>query len=292
MILHNKTIFSLKELSRFARHKLALAGFILTCTLVLTAIFAPYLAPRSYTDMNLSRIRQGISMDYPLGTDEFGRCILSRIIWGCRVSLKVGLVVVVIGGIAGSIMGLVAGYFGRIVDQLISRIIDIMLTFPYILLAIAFVSILGKGGLEQCMVAIGLANIPRFARLVRSYAIGIREMEYIQSVRALGGSHSRIIFHHILPNCVSGILIYATLTMGMSILAEAALSFLGLGIQPPEPSWGTMISTGKNYIRVAPHMSLFPGLAITLTVMGFNFLGDGLRDYLDPRTQKDYKAPS
>ena len=281
---------SFKEIARFSRHRLALVGFILTCVLILTAILAPYIAPRSYTDMNLSRIRQGISADYPLGTDEFGRCILSRIIWGCRVSLKVGLVVVLIGGIIGSIMGLVAGYFGKMVDQLISRVIDILLTFPYILLAIAFVSILGKGGLEQCMIAIGLANVPRFARLIRSYAISIREMEYIQAVRALGGSHWRIIFHHIMPNCISGILIYATLTMGMSILAEAALSFLGLGIQPPEPSWGTMISTGKNYIRVAPHMSLFPGLAITITVMGFNFLGDGLRDYLDPRFQKSNKS--
>ena len=281
---------SFKEIASFSRHRLALAGFILTCVLILTAILAPYIAPRSYTDMNLGRIRQGISADYPLGTDEFGRCILSRIIWGCRVSLKVGLVVVLIGGIIGSIMGLVAGYFGKMVDQLISRVIDILLTFPYILLAIAFVSILGKGGLEQCMIAIGLANVPRFARLIRSYAISIREMEYIQAVRALGGSHWRIIFHHIMPNCISGILIYATLTMGMSILAEAALSFLGLGIQPPEPSWGTMISTGKNYIRVAPHMSLFPGLAITITVMGFNFLGDGLRDYLDPRFQKSNKS--
>jgi peptide/nickel transport system permease protein len=281
---------SFKGISRFSRHRLALVGFILTCVLILTAILAPYIAPRSYTDMNLSRIRQGISADYPLGTDEFGRCILSRIIWGCRVSLKVGLVVVLIGGIIGSIMGLVAGYFGKMVDQLISRVIDILLTFPYILLAIAFVSILGKGGLEQCMIAIGLANVSRFARLIRSYAISIREMEYIQAVRALGGSHWRIIFHHIMPNCISGILIYATLTMGMSILAEAALSFLGLGIQPPEPSWGTMISTGKNYIRVAPHMSLFPGLAITITVMGFNFLGDGLRDYLDPRFQKSNKS--
>jgi len=281
---------SFKEIARFSRHRLALVGFILTCVLILTAILAPYIAPRSYTDMNLGRIRQGISADYPLGTDEFGRCILSRIIWGCRVSLKVGLVVVLIGGIIGSIMGLVAGYFGKMVDQLISRVIDILLTFPYILLAIAFVSILGKGGLEQCMIAIGLANVPRFARLIRSYAISIREMEYIQAVRALGGSHWRIIFHHIMPNCISGILIYATLTMGMSILAEAALSFLGLGIQPPEPSWGTMISTGKNYIRVAPHMSLFPGLAITITVMGFNFLGDGLRDYLDPRFQKSNKS--
>lgn len=281
---------SFKEIARFSHHRLALVGFILTCVLILTAILAPYIAPRSYTDMNLGRIRQGISADYPLGTDEFGRCILSRIIWGCRVSLKVGLVVVLIGGIIGSIMGLVAGYFGKMVDQLISRVIDILLTFPYILLAIAFVSILGKGGLEQCMIAIGLANVPRFARLIRSYAISIREMEYIQAVRALGGSHWRIIFHHIMPNCISGILIYATLTMGMSILAEAALSFLGLGIQPPEPSWGTMISTGKNYIRVAPHMSLFPGLAITITVMGFNFLGDGLRDYLDPRFQKSNKS--
>jgi len=283
-------LLSYKEISRFARHRLALMGFILTWVLILTAVLAPYIAPRNYTEMNLNRIRQGISVDYPLGTDEFGRCVLSRIIWGCRVSLKVGLVVVLIGGILGGIMGLAAGYFGKMVDQLISRVIDILLTFPYILLAIAFVSILGKGGLEQCMVAIGLANVPRFARLIRSYAISIREMEYIQAVRAIGGSHSRIIFYHIMPNCISGILIYATLTMGMSILAEAALSFLGLGIQPPEPSWGTMISTGKNYIRVAPHMSLFPGLAITITVMGFNFLGDGLRDYLDPRFQKDKKS--
>ena len=182
--------------------------------------------------------------------------------------------------------GLAAGYFGRMTDQIISRIVDILLTFPYILLAIAVVSIVGPG-LVQMTLAIGFANIPRFARLVRGYAVNIREQEYVEAARALGASHLRIIFSHVLPNCLSGILIYATLTMGMAILAEAGLSFLGLGVQPPQPSWGIMISTGKSYIRTAPFMSVFPGLAITLTAVGFNFLGDGLRDFLDPRFKQD-----
>jgi len=272
-------------LSRFARHKLALVGFVITCMLFLGALFSPCLSPEGYNAMDLGRIREGVSHDYPLGTDEFGRSILSRIIWGCRISLIVGVVVVIIASTLGSTMGLIAGYFGHTVDQVISRVIDILLTFPYILLAIAIVSILGPG-LWQTIIAIGFAYVPRFARLMRGYAIEIREQEYIEAIRALGGSHFRIIFLHILPNCLSGILVYGSLTMGMAILAEAALSFLGLGIQPPQPSWGIMIATGKNYIRTAPHMSLFPGLAITITVMGFNFLGDGLRDLLDPRFKR------
>ena len=269
----------------FGRHKLAMIGLFITCMLLLAALFAPYLASEGYNAINLSKIREKPSLEYPLGTDEFGRSILSRIVWGCRVSLMVGIIVVAIGGTLGSALGLAAGYFGKGVDQVISRIIDLLLTFPYILLAIALVSILGRG-LQQTMIAIGLAYVPRFARLIRAYALSIREMEYIEAAKALNASHLRIIFLHILPNCLSGILVYGTLTMGMAILAEASLSFLGLGIQPPQASWGIMIATGKNYIRIAPHMSLFPGLAITLTVIGFNFLGDGLRDFLDPKFRK------
>ena len=277
---------SKRSFYRFARHRLALIGLIITCILVLVAVFAPYISPKGYNEMNLRRISQPPSYEYVLGTDEFGRCILSRIIWGCRISLVVGVMVVFISGVIGSSLGLLAAYFGRTVDQIISRIIDVLMTFPYILLAIAIVSIIGRGGIEQVVFAIGVTYVPRFARLIRSYAISIRETSYIEAIRALGASHIRIIFGHILPNCLSGILIFSSLTMGMAILAEAGLSFLGLGIQPPQPSWGIMIATGKNYIRTAPHMSLFPGLAITITVLGFNFLGDGLRDLLDPRFRK------
>jgi len=277
---------SRRLLHRLTRHRLALVGFCITCILVLMAIIAPILAPEGYNAINVDRVREAPSMDFPLGTDEFGRSVLSRIIWGCRISLFVGVSVVLIGSVFGGFLGLVAGYFGGMPDQIISRIIDIFLTFPYILLAIAVVSVLGPG-LFQMTFAIGFANIPRFARLVRGYALEIREQEYIEAVRALGGSHLRIIFHHVLPNCFSGILIYSTLTMGMAILAEAGLSFLGLGVQPPQPSWGIMIATGKNYLRTAPNMSIFPGLAITITAIGFNFLGDGLRDFLDPRFKRD-----
>lgn len=271
-----------KSLSRFARNKLAIGGLAIIVLLFLTALFAPYISPEGYNAMDLSKICKRPSYQYLLGTDEFGRSILSRVVWGCRISLSVGIVAVLIGGTLGSIIGLVAGYFGHMVDQLLSRIIDILLTFPYILNAIAIVSILGQG-LEQTMVAIGLTTVPRFARLIRGYVISIRELEYVDAVRALGGSHFRIIMLHILPNCFSGILVYGTLIMGTAILAEASLSFLGLGIQPPKPSWGIMISTGKNYLRTAPHMCLIPGLLITITVVSFNFLGDALRDFLDPK---------
>jgi len=275
-----------KFLLQFARNKLAMVGLVIIGMLALVAVFAPYLAPEGYNAMDLARVQQGPTGDCPLGTDEFGRSVLSRIIWGCRISLGAGVVVLLIGGTLGSLLGLTAGYFGQTVDQVISRIVDILLTFPYILIAIAIVSILGQG-LQQTMIAVGLSYVPRFARLIRGYVISIRELEYVEAIRALGGSHLRIIFRHILPNCLSAVLVYGTLAMGMAILAESALSFLGLGIQPPMPSWGVMIATGKEYIRTSPHMSLFPGLCITITVMGFNFFGDGLRDFLDPKFRRD-----
>jgi peptide/nickel transport system permease protein len=250
--------------------------------LIFTAIFGPYLAPYDPNEIDFSVRFSGPTLAHPLGADDFGRDTLSRIMHGARVSLQVGIIAVSIAATAGTLLGLVAGYAGRVIDEVIMRAMDILFAFPAILLAIAILAALGKG-ITNAMIAIGIVYIPIFARIARGAVLSVRGEEFVESARAIGARDSRILFRHIFPNSLAPLIVEVTLSLAFAILAEAALSFFGLGTQPPDPSWGRMLSEGRAYFRQSAWMGIFPGLAIMLTVMGFNFLGDGLRDALDPR---------
>lgn len=269
-------------LRRLLRHRVGIIGVVIVIILLLTAIFGPYLAPYDPVEIDFTVRFSGPTLAHPLGTDDFGRDTLSRIMHGARVSLQVGIIAVGIAATAGSLLGLVAGYAGRVLDEIIMRAMDVLFAFPAILLAIAILAALGKG-VVNAMVAIGIVYTPIFARIARGAVLTVREEEFIEAARALGAGHGRILFRHILPNSMAPLIVETTLSLAFAILAEAALSFFGLGTQPPDPSWGRMLSEGRQYIGQSPWMGIFPGLAIMLTVMGFNFLGDGLRDVLDPR---------
>jgi peptide/nickel transport system permease protein len=266
---------------RFLRHRLAVAGLGVILLLTLLALAARQLAPHDPIRQDLPRALAGPSLEFPLGTDEFGRCIFSRILFGARLSLLVGVIATAIGAGAGILCGLAAGYFPRL-DAPVMRTMDVLLAFPSILLAIAVVAALGPS-LVNVMIAVGVRSIPSFARLSRSMVLSLKELEFVQSATALGASHGRVLFRHILPNSVSPLLVFSSMQIATAILLAAILSFLGLGVQPPTPEWGKMVSDGRAYLMEAPHVSLFPGLAIFVAVMGFNCLGDGLRDALDPR---------
>lgn len=266
---------------RFARNRLAVVGLVIIFVFLVIAAIAPVIAPYDPIDQNLPMQLQGPSSDHWLGTDEFGRDMFSRIIVGSRVSLMVGVIATSIGATVGTICGLLAGYF-RWLDNLIMRMMDILLAFPSIILAIAIIAILGPS-LVNVMIAVGINSIPLYARLVRATTLSLKEKEFVESARAIGSADSYILFKHILPNCLSPIIVYSTLQLGTAILSASILSFLGLGIQPPNPEWGQMVNAGRGWLRDAPHIATFPGLAIFLVVMGFNLLGDGLRDVLDPR---------
>jgi peptide/nickel transport system permease protein len=266
---------------RFLSHRLAVVGLALIALLILLAAFAAQVAPRDPIRQDLPSALAPPSREFPLGADEFGRCILSRILFGARLSLVVGVLATVIGAVAGILLGLLAGYFPRL-DAPVMRAMEVLLAFPSILLAIAIVAALGPS-LVNVMIAVGLRSIPSFARLTRSMVLSLKELEFVQGVHALGAGHGRVLFRHILPNSVSPLLVFSSMQVATSILLAAILSFLGLGVQPPTPEWGKMVSDGRAYLLDAPHVSLFPGIAIFLTVMGFNCLGDGLRDALDPR---------
>lgn len=266
---------------RFLKHRLALAGLGLILALILLALSARQVAPHDPLRQDLPHALAGPSLEFPLGTDEFGRCILSRILFGARLSLLVGVIATAIGAGAGILSGLVAGYVPRL-DAPVMRTMDVLLAFPSILLAIAIVAALGPS-LGNVMIAVGVRSIPSFARLARSMVLSLKELDFVQSAAALGASHARVLFRHILPNSVSPLLVFSSMQVATAILLAAILSFLGLGVQPPTPEWGKMVSDGRAYLLEAPHVSLFPGLAIFIAVMGFNCLGDGLRDALDPR---------
>ncbi len=281
--VEDKAISPWKEAWRnFKKNKIALVGLSIVSFFILIAIFADLLAPYHYRDVNLSDKHIAPSAEHWFGTDEFGRDILSRILYGARISLWVGFFSVAGSVIVGSLLGIVAGYYGRWVDGIISRIFDILLAFPSILLAIAVVSVLGPS-LKNALIAIAIINIPTFGRLLRSRVLSVKEEEYITAARAIGMSDFRILIHHILPNSLAPIIVQGTLAIATAIIEAAALGFLGMGAQPPTPEWGKMLADSKDFIIQAPWTVLFPGLAIMLTVLGFNLMGDGLRDALDPR---------
>lgn len=264
------------------RHRLIVIGGSIIAVLTLIALFGTRLAPHDPMMMNFAARFAPPSLVHPFGTDEFGRDIFSRVLYGARVSLQVALIAVSISATVGVLLGALAGFYGRWLDELIMRLMDVLFAFPAVLLAITVMAILGRG-VGNAMVAIAIVYIPIFARVTRGSVISVRGLEYIQAARALGQSNVAIIFRHLLPNATGPIIVQTTLSLAFAILAEAALSFFGLGTQPPEPSWGRMLAEGRAFLRQAPWMGVFPGLAIMLSVMGFNFLGDGLRDLLDPR---------
>ncbi|MBM7551358.1 nickel transporter permease [Thalassobacillus pellis] len=275
----------LDSLSRVVKSKTSLMGLIIISLLIIVAIFAPQIATHSPTEQNIIERYQAPSGEHWLGTDELGRDIFSRLVFGARITIKIGVICVGISMVTGVLLGCVAGYFGRWVDQVIMRIIDIMMAFPSILLAIALVAVLGKS-LTNAMIAVGIVGVPHFARIVRSTVLSVKETEYIEASRVIGAKNGRILFSHVLPNCLAPIIVQATLTVGTAILDAAGLSFLGLGAQPPTPEWGAMLSDGRSALQTAPWVVMFPGLAIFLVVLGFNLFGDGLRDALDPRLKQ------
>lgn len=267
---------------RLMKNKLAVLGLIVICIFAVIAILAPYIAPYHYDEQDLSRAFLFPCKDHFLGTDNFGRDILSRIIYGSRVSLTVGFIAVGIAVLVGGLLGAIAAFYGKKVDNLIMRAMDILLAIPGMLLALALASALGPG-LRNMMIAIAIGNIPSYARIVRASVLSVRQTEFIEAAESIGASDVRIIFKHILPNSMAPIIVQATLGVASSILAAATLSFLGLGIQPPNPEWGAMLSSARQYIRDYWHMTTFPGLAIVIIIYALNVLGDGLRDALDPR---------
>ncbi|RFU60750.1 nickel transporter permease [Peribacillus glennii] len=266
----------------FKKNKLAIVGFSIVVFFILLAIFAPLLAPHDIAKQELANKHIPPSAEHWFGTDEFGRDILSRIIYGARISLWVGFLSVAGSVIVGSFLGIIAGYYGKWIDAIISRIFDIILAFPSILLAIAVVSVLGPS-LRNALIAIAIINVPTFGRLLRSRVLSVKEEEYVTAAKAIGMKDSRILIHHILPNSLAPIIVQGTLAIATAIIECAALGFLGMGAQPPTPEWGKMLADSRAFIIEAPWTVLFPGLAIMLTVLGFNLMGDGLRDALDPR---------
>lgn len=266
----------------FRKNKLAVVGTGIVVFFILVALFADVIAPQSYKESVLSETLQPPSADHWFGTDDLGRDIFSRIVYGARISLWVGFFAVLASMIIGSFLGVIAGYYGRWIDSTISRVFDILLAFPSILLAIAIVTILGPS-LQNALIAIAIINVPTFGRLVRSKVISVKEEEFVMAAKAVGMKDSRILLHHIFPNSLAPIIVQGTLGIATAILEAAALGFLGLGAQSPDPEWGRMLSDARSYIQQAPWTLIFPGVAIMLTVLGFNLMGDGLRDTLDPR---------
>ena len=277
-----RSSLALDAVRRLLRDKLAIAGLTIMVVFLLTALLAPVLAPYDPIAQTLVDRRQTPSGKYLLGSDDLGRDILSRIIFGTRKSLQVGVVSVSLAIIIGALAGAISGYLGGWFDTLFMRLMDIMLAFPALLLAIAIVTILGPGLLNM-LYAIGIVSIPAYARIVRASVLSVKEQDYILASQSIGARPQRVLFRHILPNCLTPLIVQGTLGIGTAILDAAGLSFLGLGAQPPTPEWGAMLGQGRFAVFSAPHIVIFPGIAIMLTVLGFNLLGDGLRDALDPR---------
>ena len=271
-------------LSRLFRNRLALAGLLVLGLLIVSAVLAPHLTPYEPTDMNIASRFEPPSWQHLMGTDQFGRDIFTRILYGGRVSLTVGIIAVGVSALLGTIIGLTSGYFGGWWDLAVSRVMDVLFAFPAVLLAIAIMAVLGQS-ITNVMIAIGIVNTPIFARVTRASALGTRIQLFVQSAEAIGGSSWHIIVRHVLPNGLPPLVVQTTVAFAWAVIAEAALSFLGLGTRPPTPSWGLMLNEGRNVMEYAPWEPVFSGLAIMITVFSLNALGDGLRDALDPTTR-------
>lgn len=267
---------------RFKRHKLAMAGLYFLLAMYLVAILAPYIATQDYRAVDPPNRLKPPSREHWMGTDHIGRDIFSRVVWGSRVSLSVGFVAAGVAVTVGTVIGAVAGYFGGWVDDVLMRFTEIVMSFPTFFLLLTIISIVERS-IFNIMLVIGFTSWPGLARIVRGQFLSLREQEFVMAARALGASDARIIFRHILPNAMAPIIVSATLRIGSAILSESSLSFLGLGVPEPFPSWGSILNTGRTYLRYAPWITTFPGIFIFLTVLAFNYVGDGLRDALDPR---------
>jgi len=278
-------VFESRGLKRFLRNQLAVLGLLMVFLVVLIAIFAPWIAPFDPLEQNYDEILQPPSRQHLMGTDALGRDLFSRVVYGSRYALMIGIAVVLLELAIGAFLGFIAGYFGGIWDLVIMRLVDTILSIPTLVLAMAIAGAFG-GGLWVMVVAIAVAGWGQFARLVRAQALSLKEAAFIEAARALGASHLRIIVRHLLPNSMGPVLVYTTLYVPTAILWSASLSFLGLGAQPPTPEWGAIIADGRGFISSAWWISTFPGLAIMITTLGFNFLGDGLRDALDPKFER------
>ncbi len=270
---------------RFIRNRMAVAGSLIVIVLFAVSLSAPWLAPHDPSAIDLKNVLTGPSGEHPFGTDPLGRDVLSRMIWGAGISLKVGFVATGISILIGTILGALAGYYGRWVDAVIMRFVDIMLCFPTFFLILAVIAIL-EPSIWNIMIVIGLTGWMGVTRLVRADFTSLKERDFVQAARAIGAGDLRIIFLHILPNAMASVLVTATLGVAGAILTESALSFLGIGVQPPTPSWGNILTAGKDNIDIAWWLSLYPGLAILITVLGYNLLGEGIRDALDPRLRR------
>jgi len=273
-------------LSQFFANRSAMVGMIIILVLSFVALFAPQLAPHPYDEQSLfDSLMKPLSPDHFLGTDQFGRDTLSRIIWGARVSIQVGVIVTSVSMVIGLVIGCLAGYYGGVTDLVLSNLMDLVWGFPLILVALLLVTVMGPG-LDGAMIATGLVAWAGFARIVRGEVLSLREWGFIVSAQSVGASDLRIISRHILPNMLGPVLVMASFTMAAAVIIEASLSFLGLGVQPPQPSWGSMLNDGRAFVHRAWWMAVFPGAAIATLVLGFNLLGDGLRDVLDPRMRR------
>jgi len=270
---------------RLKKNRLAIAGMLILILLLFIAVFADVIAPYPYAKQNYDEVLQPPNLKHLAGTDEFGRDILSRIIYGSRISLQIGFISLTVGALVGCILGSIAGFFGGVIDNVIMRFMDILHSIPRVILAIAIAASLGAG-ITSALIAVAVGSIPNFARVVRAATMTVRDQDFVEAARAIGASTSRIIVKHILPNILAPIIVQATLGVGTSILLAASLSFLGLGIQPPVPEWGAMLSSSRTYMRDNPYMVIAPGIAIMLTVLALNLFGDGLRDALDPKLKK------
>lgn len=284
---NKKRSMSAEIWQRLVRNKMAMLGLAILLILVLSAIFADVIADydTKVVAQHITERLQGPSAAHWFGTDEFGRDIFARIVHGSRVSLVVGLISVSVSLLIGGSLGAFAGFYGGKIDNVIMRIMDVFLAVPSILLAITIVAALGTS-LVNVMLAIGISGMPSYARIVRAAVMSVKDQEFVESSRAIGATSVTIIFREILPNCMAPIIVQATLSVAGAILSTASLSFIGLGVQPPSPEWGAMLSGGRNYLRDAIHLTLFPGLAIVITILALNLLGDGLRDALDPRLKQ------
>lgn len=271
-----------RSLRSLTRKPLAMVSLVVIVTFVLVAAFAPLLAPFDPAKADFLQVRKPPSAEHLLGTDDVGRDVLSRLVFGARASLQAGLISVLIAMLSGIPLGLVAGYYDGPLSELIMRFTDALLSFPFLILAVALAAAFGPS-LTNAMIAIGIASAPTFVRLTRGQALAVRAEEYVQAATASGARDARVLLMHVLPNCLAPLLVQGTLTIASAIIAESSLSFLGLGVQPPTPSWGGMLNVAKNFMNQAPWMAVWPGLAIFVTVLAFNLLGDGVRDALDPR---------